>query len=271
MLKGNSIKLYQTFPTMLRIITSILTIACCFGTQAQIVVGLDNWYNAEVSPETGYPYHYLWSDTDDSGYSRWGDLFKSKGASIVRVYKPDVESLLQINVYIIVDPDSVAENPKPNFFRPQDIVNITNWVKDGGVLVIMANDGKHCALSGLNKLTSNFGMVFNNVMLHPVVNNQYDMGAYTSLPDHPVFKGVQKIYMKEVASIDISKGCKAVLTDNSKAVIAECQYGNGFVFAVGDPWIYNEYIDHDRLPESFENRKAAENLTEYLLMKAKIK
>jgi len=40
-------------------------------------------------------------------------------------------------------------------------------------------------------------------------------------------------------------------------------------FAIGDPWIYNEYIDHDRLPESFENRKAAENLTELLLSYAK--
>jgi unsaturated rhamnogalacturonyl hydrolase len=43
------------------------------------------------------------------------------------------------------------------------------------------------------------------------------------------------------------------------------------VFAIGDPWIYNEYMDHDRLPESFENRKAAENLTDLLLGHAKKK
>jgi unsaturated rhamnogalacturonyl hydrolase len=41
------------------------------------------------------------------------------------------------------------------------------------------------------------------------------------------------------------------------------------VVAIGDPWIYNEYIDHDRLPADFENRKAAENLTDYLLKNAK--
>jgi unsaturated rhamnogalacturonyl hydrolase len=272
----NFIKLDQTLlnfffklSAMLKLISSLFAIACFCGMQAQIVVGLDNWYNAEISSETGYPYHYLWSDMDDSGYSRWGDIFKSKGAGIVRIYKPDIESLRQINVYIIVDPDSVIENPKPNFFTQQDIMNITDWVRNGGVLVLMANDSKHCALSGLNKLASRFGMTFNNVMLHPVINNQYEMGAYASLPDHPVFKDVQKIFMKEVASIRLSADCTAVLTENSQAVIAECRFGNGFVFAVGDPWIYNEYIDHDRLPESFENRKAAENLTDYLLSLAR--
>jgi len=55
------------------------------------------------------------------------------------------------------------------------------------------------------------------------------------------------------------------LTENGKVLIAEANYGKVYVFAIGDPWIYNEYIDHDRLPIGFENRKAAENLTDYLL------
>jgi unsaturated rhamnogalacturonyl hydrolase len=47
--------------------------------------------------------------------------------------------------------------------------------------------------------------------------------------------------------------------------MAEGKYGKGFVFAVGDPWIYNEYIDHKYLPQSFDNLKAANNLVDYLL------
>lgn len=231
----------------------------------QVVVGLDNWFNAEVHPKTGYPFHYLWDDTNDSGYSRWGEIFTSKGARIVKMYKPDVESLNSIQVYIIVDPDSIVENPNPNYFGKQDIDNIVEWVRKGGVLIVLGNDVNHCGLSGVNKLLSRFGMTFNPVMLHPVVNNQYEMGAYTSLPDHPVFKGVRKIYMKEVASIKLSGNCAPVLTEDGQAVMAECRYGTGFVFAVGDPWIYNEYIDNDRLPDSFENRKAAVNLTDYLI------
>jgi unsaturated rhamnogalacturonyl hydrolase len=49
--------------------------------------------------------------------------------------------------------------------------------------------------------------------------------------------------------------------------IAETSYGKGYVLAVGDPWLYNEYIDHWLLPESFENLKAANNLVDLLLKK----
>ncbi len=55
--------------------------------------------------------------------------------------------------------------------------------------------------------------------------------------------------------------------EKGKVLIAETNYGKGYVFAIGDPWIYNEYIDHDRLPSGVENRKAAENLTGFLLGK----
>ena len=46
------------------------------------VVGIDNWYNRETSPKTGQLFHYLWTDTENSGYSQWGDLFKKEGASL---------------------------------------------------------------------------------------------------------------------------------------------------------------------------------------------
>ena len=74
--------------------------------------------------------------------------------------------------------------------------------------------------------------------------------------------------MKEVASINISGNAKGVLSDEGNILIAECSYGNGFVFAVGDPWLYNEYIGHIMLPSDFENEKAAENLVTFLLLKA---
>jgi unsaturated rhamnogalacturonyl hydrolase len=236
---------------------------------AQLKVGLDNWFNNEIHATTNLPFHYLWNDSADSGFSRWGGIFMQKGAKLVTLFKPDQESLQQIGVYIIVDPDSVIETPVPHDITPDDINNITKWVRQGGVLVLMANDSKHCALTSLNKLSSRFGIIFNNVMLHPVLNNQYEMGAFTGLPDHPVFRDVKKIYMKEVASLNLSGNARPVLTDNDQVIIAECEFGKGFVFAVGDPWIYNEYIDHDRLPADFENRKAAENLTEYLMQKTR--
>lgn len=248
----------------------IFLILMCFSFQnlfAQPVVGLDNWFNRETNAKTGQPYHYLWTDTEWSGYSRWGDIFTSRGAKIATIEKPFSKVLKAIDVYIIVDPDTTTESKSPDYILAQDIKAIKKWVKKGGVLAVLANDAPNCEFTHLNQLMRNFGMTFNHVTLHPVTGTNFEMGASAKFTDHPVFKGVSKIYIKEVSDINISGKAKAILTENGKVLIAESTYGKGYVFAIGDPWIYNEYIDHDRLPESFENRKAAENLTELLLGK----
>jgi len=232
---------------------------------SQPIVGLDNWFNRETNAKTGQLYHYLWTDTEWSGYSRWGGIFTSKGAIIKTVEKPLPSVLEGIDIYIIVDPDTTTESKLPNYILPEDIEVITSWVKKGGVLAILANDAPNCEFTHLNQLASRLGMKFNHVTLHPVPGTDFEMGACTNLPDHTLFKDVSKIYIKEVSDIRLSGDAKAILTENGKVLMAESKYGKGYVFAIGDPWIYNEYIDHDRLPESFQNRKAAENLTEMLL------
>jgi len=232
---------------------------------AQSVAGLDNWFNRETNAKTGQPFHYLWSDTEWSGYSRWGEIFTSRGAQIITIEKPLPSVLKKIDIYIIVDPDTTTESKSPNYILPGDIRAITKWVRRGGVLAILSNDAPNCEFTHLNQLASEFGMRFSHVTLKSVTGTQFEMGACTNLPEHRLFKDVLKIYIKEVSDIVLSGSAKAVLTENGKVLIAENRIGKGYVFAIGDPWIYNEYIDHDRLPESFENRKAAENLTDMLL------
>jgi len=232
---------------------------------AQPVVGLDNWFNREVNAKTGKPFHYLWTDTEWSGYSRWGEIFKSRGAEITTVEKPLASVLSGIDVYIIVDPDTTTESKSPNYFMPDDIKAIKKWVKKGGVLAILANDAPNCEFTHLNRLMKNFGMTFNHVTLHPVKGTEWEMGASKDFTDHPLFKGVSKIYIKEVSDINLSGKARSVLTENNKVLIAENKFGKGYVFAIGDPWIYNEYIDHDRITPGFDNRKAADNLTGLLL------
>ncbi|HJZ40687.1 MAG TPA: DUF4350 domain-containing protein [Bacteroidales bacterium] len=261
----NTRSLFRFFPSLGMIVSGLLVAHTSF---TQVVIGLDNWFNRETHAKTGQPYHYLWGDSADSGFSRWGEIFKQRGAIISTLDRPDYSTLKNVNVYIIVDPDSIAETPSPNYILPGDVQVIERWVREGGVLVLMANDGKHCGLAHLNHLSSRFGMVFNNVMLRPVLNNQYEMGAFTQFPDHPLFKNLGKIYLKEVASVTLSGNATPVLTDREQVIMAECNFGKGYVFAVGDPWLYNEYFDHERLPGDFENRKAAENLAGYLLLKA---
>jgi unsaturated rhamnogalacturonyl hydrolase len=236
---------------------------------AQKNVGLDNWFNRETNKKTGQPFHYLWTDTAWSGYSRWGDIFTGKGAKISQIEKPTAATLKNLSVYIIVDPDTTTESTNPNYFQPEDIKAILKWVKKGGVLLVLANDAPNCEFTYLNKFMQHFGIIFNHVTLHPVTGKQWDMGAFTSLPDHPIFKDVKKIYLKEISSLTLKAPAKSILSENGQIFMAEAKVGKGTVIAIGDPWIYNEYIDHDRLPEDFENRKAAENLTEYLLKLSK--
>jgi hypothetical protein len=236
---------------------------------SQPVVGLDNWYNHETNAKTGKPFHYLWTDTEFTGYSRWGEIFKGKGAKITTIGKPAAAVLSKLDIYIIVDPDTTTENPSPNYILPEDIASIKRWVEGGGVLAVLANDGPNCEFTHLNELMKQFGMTFNHVTLHRVTGTNFEMGASTNLPDHPLFKGVTKIYIKDVSDINISGNAKPILTEKGKVLMAENKFGKGYVFAIGDPWIYNEYIDHDSLPDSFENLKAAENLTDLLLGYAK--
>lgn len=250
----------------------ILLVLCAITVESfsQKTVGLDNWYNHEINVKTGKIFHYTWDDTENSGFAQLGDLFKSKGAALRTIeVKADKHSLAGVDVYIIVDPDTTTESPKPNYLMAKDIKAISKWVKKGGVLLILANDKPNCEFTHLNQLVKEFGMHFNPVTLNPVTNREWNMAAETNLPNHPLFKEVNKIYMKEVSSISLSGAAKAVLTDNNQVYIAESSLGKGYVLAVGDPWLYNEYIDHVLLPADFENLKAANNLTEFLLSKVK--
>jgi unsaturated rhamnogalacturonyl hydrolase len=232
---------------------------------SQPLVGLDNWFNRETNIKTEAPFHYLWADTEWSGYSQWGEIFLSKGARLSTIEKPLETVLSNLDVYIIVDPDTTSESKSPNYIQREDIQAIENWVKKGGVLAVLANDAPNCEFTHLNQLMKTFGITFNHVSLNRVQGSDFEMGAATKFPDHPLFRDVKKIYIKEVSDINLSGNAKPILTVEGKILIAESMFGKGYVFAIGDPWIYNEYIGHERLPESFENFKAAENLAGLLL------
>jgi unsaturated rhamnogalacturonyl hydrolase len=251
---------------------ALALLAMAAVSSAQKTVGLDNWFNHETNAKTGKIYHYTWDDTENSGFSQLGDLFKKRGASLKTISTaPNSKSLKNVNVYIIVDPDTTKENPTPNYLQPNDIKYLKKWVSKGGVLLLMGNDGPNCEFTHFNQLTNEFGFKLIPKTLNPVLNRDWEMGAETKFMNHPLFAGVKKIYMKEVADIALSKDAQSVLKDGETGAnfIAETNYGKGYVLLVGDPWLYNEYIDHALLPESFENLKVANNLVDLLLGKVK--
>jgi unsaturated rhamnogalacturonyl hydrolase len=53
--------------------------------------------------------------------------------------------------------------------------------------------------------------------------------------------------------------------------MAVAKLGRGTVFAVGDPWFYNEYLDGRKLPPTFDNYKAARDLSSWLIQQIPVK
>ena len=73
------------------------------------------------------------------------------------------------------------------------------------------------------------------------------------------------MFLKEISELKVKAPAKTIVTKDNAAIIAVAKYGKGTVFAVGDPWVYNEYIDNRKLlPAEFENYKAAEDLVKSL-------
>ncbi|MBN2279470.1 MAG: rhamnogalacturonan acetylesterase [Candidatus Marinimicrobia bacterium] len=233
------------------------------------VVGLDYYYNHEY--KKGQPYHYIWEDRENSGFYELGNLFENNDAFICHMDSaPTTETLSKLSLYIIVDPDTPKETEKPNTITLQDADIIENWVKEGGLLLMMSNDSGNAEFEHFNWLAERFGLHFKEVSLNRVEAKNYDMAKFINLPDHPIFNNISKIYMKEISTLELSGKAQAILKKDSETVIALSKIGRGMVVAVGDPWLYNEYIDNRRLPDSFENWQAAQNLVKWLLENAPV-
>ena len=84
-----------------------------------------------------------------------------------------------------------------------------------------------------------------------------------------IFKTAKNIYIKEISTLAVKAPAKAVLTDKGDNIIAVSKVGKGTVFAIGDPWLYNEYLDGRKLPANLENYKAAEDLVQWLIKQIK--
>jgi lysophospholipase L1-like esterase len=236
------------------------------------IVCLDNFYNNEWRKDANgkpVPFHYVWEDTTNSGFSVLGSIITKLGASIDTLCDaPTDETLSRASIYIIVDPDTPKETEHPNYVEPPAIEAIAAWVRSGGVLILMGNDKGNAEFEHFNQLAARFGIHFNEDSRNRVTGDAYDMGKFDSFPDQPLFKGVGQIYMKEISTLRVQELATALLSDRGDVIIAFASVGKGAVFAVGDPWLYNEYITHRKLPAAFENDKAAENLFRWLLEKA---
>jgi unsaturated rhamnogalacturonyl hydrolase len=232
-------------------------------------VTLDYFFNAETRKDiTGrvVPWHYKWEERANGGYSLWGRVFRSFGVTTKSLAEaPTAANLKGTDIYIIVDPDTPQETEHPNYIEAAHIKAITDWVRAGGVLVFMGNDIGNMEFDHFNQLAKQFGIQFNKDSRNKVPGNEFEKGLVVVPDGHPIFTTAKRLYLKEISTIALTPPAKSVFDDQGDVLMAAAKLGRGTVFAVGDPWFYNEYLDGRKLPSTFDNYKAARDLTQWLL------
>jgi unsaturated rhamnogalacturonyl hydrolase len=230
---------------------------------------LDAWFNSQKRLDAfgqQVYFHYKWNDLSDSGYSLLGHIFSNFGAATTTLYTaPTLETLHKAQVYIVVSPDIPAKNPNPHYVQPEDAAQIADWVKDGGVLMIMENDAANADLDHLNLLADRFGIHYNSVLRKHVIGKQWDLGKFVVQGGGPIFHDPHTLYIKDVSTISVKSPAVAQISDSGDILMATAKYGKGTVFAMVDPWLYNEYTDGRRLPAEYDNFAGGRELVCWIL------
>lgn len=232
-------------------------------------VMVDAWFNSQrrQNPAGDKEYfHYKWNDYSDTGFSTFGHIFASHGATLDTLYQaPTKDRLKSAQVYIIVSPDNPAKNPHPHYVQQEDADEVAGWVKRGGVLVMMENDPANADIAHLNLIADRFGIHFENVLNHHVIGDQFAPGYIPVSGGGPPFRHSHMLYMKDTCAISVKRPAKALLEDKFGVVIATAKYGKGTVVAVVDPWLYNEYVGHGKVLPRQDNYEAGEEFVTWLL------
>ncbi|TWI95566.1 unsaturated rhamnogalacturonyl hydrolase [Mucilaginibacter frigoritolerans] len=252
-----------------------LIIITYFNTAHAQVVTLDYYFNHEVHKTSSGKierYHYMWNDSANTGFSKLGKIFRKNGAQLdTLATAPTVNKLKKSDIYIIVDPDTKKESPNPNYIEQKDITEIAKWVHSGGVLLMLANDSANVELPHFNNLAAVFGMHFNDDLQNHVIDDKHFEDGAVYPVNNPILKTAHKIFLKDVCSIStLNNAMPALKNKNGATIIAIAKYGKGMVMAVGDPWVYNEYVN-GRLPADYENDKAADDVVKWLISNTQLK
>jgi unsaturated rhamnogalacturonyl hydrolase len=232
-------------------------------------VMMDAWFNSQKRVNAAgrmESFHYKWDDSSDSGFSTFGHLFNDYGMETDTLDQaPSAANLAAAQFYIIASPDIPAKNPAPHYMSPKDAEQIAAWVRRGGVLLLMENDPANADIDHLNLLADIFRLHFNPVLSHHVIGDSFSMGRIEAAEGGPLFKHPHLLYMKDTCTIAPKGKARALLTDRGDVMMAAAKYGKGTVFAVVDPWVYNEYADGRKLPPEFDNLQGARELVAWLL------
>jgi hypothetical protein len=215
-------------------------------------VAVDNWHNREPQP------HYAWEGTYPGGFSGLSHMLRGLGAATTTIKEPFTSRSLQgADILIVVDPDTPQESKAPNLITDAEIDAVTAWVHNGGTLLLLGNDPGNAEFPRMNVLAKRFGIEFeerkhaNAEGITKLTLQTRGGGWFT--PD-------LKFYGVDLAPLRITaKNAETLLAERDTPMMASVREGKGRVIALGDPWLYNEYL------YTQDNRRIAEELFRKLI------
>ena len=220
--------------------------------QQHPVVLLDGYHNRQALP------HYRWEGTYPGGYSEFGKLLKALGAEIRTLNEPlTAGPLAGATCLIVVNPDTPAQSADPHYIGRDEITVVRDWVRAGGLLVMLGNDPGHMEFEHFNELAREFGLQF-------LYKKHQDAqgSAHLTIPipaGGPYFGPGGTAYFVDVAPLGVAAPfAHTLISDNHETLMALTPFGQGRALALGDPWAYNEYIN------TRDNRALIEALFRYL-------
>lgn len=236
----------------MRFLSFLLILTAAAGGADRRVIAVDGWHNNEKQP------HYRWDGAYMGGFSKLGAMLKSLGGELRTIGEPvSAASLKGVDCLIAVDPDTPAETASPQYWTASEVAAVDKWVRDGGTLLLLGNDKGNAEFEHFNELATKFGVTF-------VEGKHATSAGVTKLrlkgPANPVFEGALEFYAVDVAPLKITHNKPEILlSESSVPLMAVLKHGKGAVFALGDPWLYDEYI------ATADNTRIGENLFRYLL------
>jgi unsaturated rhamnogalacturonyl hydrolase len=230
---------------------------------------VDGWFNSQQRADAfgqQVYFHYKWNTWDEPGYSLFGHIFRNFGAGTNELdAEPTSANLRNSQIYLIVSPDNADKNSHPHYANAEDATQIADWVRAGGVLMIMENDTSYADLDHFNVVSEKFGIHFNSVLRKHVIGANWDQGRIVIDGKGPIFHHPHTIFVKDVCTISVRGPAHAVLAEGGDIFMATAKFGKGTVYAMVDPWLYNEYTDGRKLPVTYDNFAAGNELVRWVL------
>ena len=175
--------------------------------------------------------------TDD--FMPFKQYLRERGSVIVEKDGPVMGSKLDgVKMIVVGGPEKPwLLNRKADQWHDEEIVQMQQYVKDGGCLLVMGD--KLSDAARLSALTQPFGIVFTCETVGDVAVHRSDMAR------HPILEGVSELRLGNFHGsggylLNVTAPAFALAWVKGQPVLAACYFGHGMVVAISNLMIFSE-------------------------------